>query len=83
MSLPENIRAGDLAKLIPPMPRSRALNWSTETSTLIDELLECMKGPVLQTQNYRISMMKSNNRLSERSPSEDPVAEARGLVPDQ
>ena len=39
----------------------------------IYELLECMKGLVLQIQNYRISMTQGNNRISKRSPSEDPV----------
>ena len=39
----------------------------------INELLECMKGLVLQIQNYRISMTQGNNRISERSPSEVPV----------
>ena len=32
-----------------------------------------MKGSVLQIQNYRISMTQGNNRISKRSPSEDPV----------
>ena len=35
----------------------------------INELLECMKGLVLQIQNYRISMTQGNNRISERNPS--------------
>ena len=39
----------------------------------IYELLEHMKGLVLQIQSYRISMTQGNNRKSERSPSEDPV----------
>jgi hypothetical protein len=39
----------------------------------IGELLECVKGPVLQTQNYRISVTRGNNRISERSPREVPV----------
>ena len=39
----------------------------------IYELLECMKGPVLQIQSCRISMTQGNNRISKRSPSEDPV----------
>jgi hypothetical protein len=40
----------------------------------IDELLECMKGPVLQIQRCRISMMQGNNRIPERSPSEVSVS---------
>jgi hypothetical protein len=36
----------------------------------MDELLECMKGLVLQIQNYRISMTQGNNKVFERSPSE-------------
>jgi hypothetical protein len=40
----------------------------------IDELLECMKGlQDLQIQNCRISMIQGTNRISQRSPSEDPV----------
>ena len=37
----------------------------------IDEQLECMK-LVLQIQSYRTSMTQ-DNRISERSPSENPV----------
>ena len=33
----------------------------------IYELLELMKGPILQIQNYRISIIKVNNKISERS----------------
>ena len=29
----------------------------------IHELLECMKGPVLQIQNYRHAMTQGNNRI--------------------
>jgi hypothetical protein len=36
----------------------------------IDELLEDVKGLILQIQNYRISMAQGNNRISERSLSE-------------
>jgi hypothetical protein len=32
----------------------------------IDELLEHVNGPVLQTQNYNISMTQGNNRISKR-----------------
>ena len=39
----------------------------------IYELLEHGKGPVLWIQSCRISMTQGNNRISERSPSEDPV----------
>ena len=35
---------------------------------LISELLECMKGPVLQIPNYKGSMIQGNN-----SPNEVPV----------
>jgi len=52
----------------------------------IDELLEGMKGLVLQIQNWRISKTQDNNRISERCPREVTiltVSEARGLVPDQ
>ena len=40
---------------------------------LIKELLGFMKGPILQIQNYRISMTQSKNKISKRSFSEDPV----------
>ena len=36
----------------------------------IDELLEFMKGPVIQIQNYRISMTQGNSRISKRRPSD-------------
>jgi hypothetical protein len=39
----------------------------------MDELLECRKRPVLQSQSCRISMTPGSNRISERSPGEDPV----------
>lgn len=46
-----------------------------------------VKGRVMQTQSYRISMRQVNYRISEKSPHEDPVlitvAEAKGLEPDQ
>jgi hypothetical protein len=51
------------------------------------ELLEHMKGPVLQIQSCRIPMTQGNNRISQKSPCEDPVlihvAEAKSLEPDQ
>ena len=40
----------------------------------IDELPECMNGPDLQIQNYRISMTLANNRISEGRPSEVPAS---------
>jgi hypothetical protein len=48
-------------------------------------MLDCVKGLVLQIQNYRISTTPGNNKISERSPSEvpDSVAEARGLQRNQ
>lgn len=51
-----------------------------------DELLEYMKGLILQTPNYSISMIQGNNRISEESQwdfSTDRVREAKGLVPHQ
>jgi hypothetical protein len=47
----------------------------------IDELLEGVKGPVPQIQNYKISMTQGNDRIAEMSPSEDP--EAGDFEPDQ
>jgi len=41
---------------------------------LIYGLLECGKGPVLLTQSCRISMTLGNNKVTERSPGEDPVS---------
>jgi hypothetical protein len=49
------------------------LRWPTPNIYPIYELLEHMKGLVLQTQSYRISMTQGNNRKSERSPSIDSV----------
>jgi hypothetical protein len=40
---------------------------------LIYELLEHMKGPILQIQSCRISMAQGNNQITERSPGDDPV----------
>jgi hypothetical protein len=40
----------------------------------IYELLEHVKGPVLQTQSCRISMTQGNNRLSEQRPRARPIA---------
>ena len=37
------------------------------------ELQEYGKGPFLQIQSYRIFMTWDSNRISERSPGEDPV----------
>lgn len=51
-------------------PRSRAVSWPNIHP--ISELLECMKGPVLQIQSCKISMTQGN-KISERSPVEDPV----------
>jgi hypothetical protein len=40
---------------------------------IIYELLGITKGLVLLIQNYRISMTQSNNRMTKRSPCEDPI----------
>lgn len=37
------------------------------------EVLEHVKGRVLQTQSYRTSMAQGNNRIAKRNPSESPV----------
>jgi hypothetical protein len=39
----------------------------------ISELLEQVKGPLLQNQSYRICMTQVNNRISKKSPGEDPI----------
>ena len=39
----------------------------------IYEMQEHIKGPVLQIQSCKISMIQGNNRRSERSPSEDQI----------
>lgn len=43
----------------------------------LNELLQCLKEPVLQIQNNSISTTQGNKRRSERSPSEFPVLIAR------
>ena len=48
-------------------------SWPTPTYNCIYELLEHMKGLVLQSQSDRISVVQGNNRVSEKSPGEDPV----------
>jgi hypothetical protein len=40
---------------------------------IICELLEPVEGPVLLTQSCRISMTQGNNKITERSPGEDPI----------
>ena len=37
------------------------------------KLLDCMKEPILHMKNYRIFMAQGSNRMSERSPREDPA----------
>ena len=54
----------------------------------ISELPECLKGPVLQIQNCRISMTQDSKQLGVREKFHydsrvDRVGEDRGLVPDQ
>lgn len=39
----------------------------------IDELLEHIKGLVLQVQNFKLPMTQDNNRISRRYPSESPL----------
>lgn len=39
----------------------------------VDELLACVKGPVLQIANYRISLTQGTNGISKGSSSKDPV----------
>lgn len=39
----------------------------------IDGLLECVNGSIPQNQNYRISITQGNNRMSRKSPNEEPV----------
>jgi hypothetical protein len=56
---------------IPLWPRLRALNWPTPTST--PWILGCIKGSVLQIQNYRTSMVQSNKMISEGSFRDVPV----------
>ena len=43
------------------------------TMHIIFELLEYVKGPVPLIQRCRISMTQGNNRITGRSPDEDPV----------
>ena len=39
----------------------------------ICELLEHVKGPVLQILSYKISITQGGNKISKRSPTGDPV----------
>ena len=45
----------------------------TRVIYLIEELIEHVKGLVLQSQSYRISTTQGMDRISKRSPSEVPV----------
>ena len=57
----------------PPRPSHRALNDPNPNVYPTDELLEHMKGPVLQFQNSRISTTWVNNRISQKSSIVVPV----------
>jgi hypothetical protein len=83
----ETRRAGRLTSLDTSQVHIQGFELAHPIVYPIDGLLECMKGLVLQIQNYRMSMIQGNNRIAERSPSEVPVcdrvAEARGLIADE
>ena len=80
-------RAGKLTNSATTQVLIQAFELAHPNIYPISELLEHVKGLVLQIQSCRISMTQGNNRTSERSPSEDPVliaaTEARDLKPDQ
>ena len=78
-----------MGELAPPFAWAVQKSWQAEELSLrprlkgtelahpsiysIWELLYCLKELVLENQSYKISMTQDNNRISERSPSEDPV----------
>jgi hypothetical protein len=59
----------------------QSLSWPTPKIYLIYQLLKLVNRLVLLIQSCRISMAWDNNRITKRSPAEDPV-EARGLKAD-
>ena len=67
------LRAGGLASSDTFQVQIQGFELAHPKVYSIDELLECLKGPILQTPNYRISMIQGNSRISERSSSEVPV----------
>ena len=61
--------------LIPLRSRNQALNWLTPTNIYTtDELLDCMRGLVLQTQGCGISITQDSIRVFGRSSCEAPVS---------
>jgi hypothetical protein len=46
-------------------------------------MLKCMKGLVLHTPKYRLSMTQGNNRISKKSSSIDRVGKGKALASDQ
>ena len=57
----------------PAQAKTQGLELPYCTIYHINELLEQKKGPIIQIQNYRITMKQGSKRISERSASEVPV----------
>ena len=69
----ESRRASRLTSLDSSQAQIQGFELAHASTYPIEELLECMKGSVLQIQNYRVSMTQGDNRISKRSPSEGPI----------
>ena len=54
-------------------PQIQGFELSHPQFYILCELLECVKGSVLLIQSCRISTTQGNNRITGRSPSEDPI----------
>jgi hypothetical protein len=65
--------ASRLANSATTQAQIQDFEWSQPVIYSICELLECVKGLVLQNQSYKIFLTQGNSRISQRSPSEDPV----------
>ena len=65
---------------LPPAGGAGGLTNSATTQTQVHpntypiyDLLDCVKGLVLQNQSCKISTTRGNNRISKMSPGEDPI----------
>jgi hypothetical protein len=67
------VKAGRLASSDSSQGQIKGCELVHPNNYPIYEQLECMKGLVLQIQNYKISMTPGSNRIYKRSPIEVPV----------
>jgi hypothetical protein len=66
----ESITAGGCSSSDASQAQTKGFEFIYPNIYPMDELLECIKGPALLIQTYRISMTLNSNRIFERSPTE-------------